>query len=182
MRKEKFAVVKVGNRYFGTLPENDGASFNLDANGPVFLLAITSLSTADVVQFLHGHAEFGLIDEGSIGLWLYRFYFMSGDAPFNVSLYPPGEGFDWSKLDSEGQPLLVQCILVERSNKKVRAMRMISISAKFSRLLRGLCSRQEQKPIDRGHYDAAVSAAFVKYFEFDKEIQAADIWEKAGRL
>lgn len=172
--------LSVGETYPGALPAEDAAVFNLDAHGPLFLLAITRPDEREISAFRRGQVEFGLLEAGPVVLWLYRFgERMDGDAPFHAALNPPDSRFDWGQVDVAGQ-LSVLCLLVDRRTTRVKGIRLVSISRDFTGVLRAVCRRQESEGISRADYDAAVNAAFARWTTLAAERAAARVLEVAG--
>lgn len=177
---KSLTALAVGEPYPGALPDEDAAVFHLDAHGPLFLLALTGPDEREISAFRRGQVEFGLLESGTVLMWLYRFgERMDGDAPFHAALHPPGSRFDWGQVGAIGQ-LAVLCLLVDRRTTRVKGIRMVSVSRDFTLILREVCQRQEAEGISRADYDAAVSAAFAKWPTLAAEREAARVLEVAG--
>lgn len=175
-------TLKLGDPYPGALLAEDSAVFNVDTCGPVFLLAVSRPDNTEIANFSRGRVEFGLIDEGDIVLWLYRFgAYLDGYAPFNAARNPPERRFDWGQMAPFRQ-LAVQCLLVDRDTKIVRGLRPVSVSVAFTNLLRTICERQEAAQISHWQYHTAVNSALARHQKFEDEISAAKIWEIGGVL
>jgi hypothetical protein len=122
------------------------------------LLAFGGLTPRETEDVRCGQADFALFGYQEILFFLYRFGSVGwGDCPYSWHLDP----VELPEAPAGGQHILLPVTLVELPGNIVRALRAISLSPEFSRVLVERIREQAAgAPMDRAAYNAAINAAY----------------------
>ena len=175
-------MLKAGQTYPGTLPNEDAAVFEFSKDGPELRLFFSGIPEDVVRHVKDDDCYLGLLRSGDIAVVPWRINeVMSGDAQFHVYLYPPESRPTPEILTRDGRYGL-HLTLVDRANGKVCVARRLALSPGFSRALTEVVAYQLGNHIDREGYDAQVSEYQTRYADVSQAIKAAPIFEKAEPL
>ncbi len=159
-------LYKVGEPYVAgvaSLPER--GEYNFRAGQHELVLCLPNLTEAEIRDVQKGQAEFALVTYPEVIFFLYRF----GDAvtwsdapycwhrvPVEQRQLPPASG------NPEARALL-QVVLVDAASNRIRALRALTLSPQFTRMLEAAIAVQATNPARPGDYEARIDAVCRLY-------------------
>ncbi len=147
----------VGDRYPGSLPPAETPAYVYLTTGQRLTLFYAGPTAEEIADVRRGDFEFALVEEGEVLFLLYRLGGSPwGDAPFSVHLVPPERR---SAPDGPATNLL-QIVLVNLLNRKIEALRTVSLSRAFAEEMGAALRRQLESPWNQAAYDARLQVVY----------------------
>lgn len=161
-------VIEVGQPFPTALPQQDGALYFYRDRFHALAICITNPRGREVKAVESGEVRFALTPlQGppSLLFLLYTFpaAFPWSDASYHIQLESADLRPTLDSLSDESKRLILSIVLVDRATTLVRALRVVSFSAQFSRALNAIVRQQLNEPFDRDKYDAALAWAYEQH-------------------
>lgn len=171
-------VLEIGKPYPGKIPHENLSLLEFSKAGPELRLFFSAVSDEMIASVLHDECHLGLIRSGDIAVVPWKIGDrLRGDTQFHVFLYPP-ESRPTAEILSKDARYDVQIVLVDRDTGTVRALRTVTLSTWFSKILNEVIAYQLGNHIEREAYDAQVSIYQTHYPTVDDAIRRAEVLEK----
>lgn len=171
-------VLEVGMSFPDAMPNKDESVFEFSKDGPQLRLFFSSIPDAMVDSVLHDDCHLGLIRSGDVAVVPWKIgERLRGDTQFHVFLYPP-EVRPTAEILSKDAHYDMQIVLVDRKTGIVHALRTVSLSPWFSKILNEVIEDQLGSRIEREAYDAQVSIYQAQYPNVDDAIRHAQVFER----
>lgn len=173
---------RVGQRYHlarGTWPE--GAQYNYRQGQHELLLFFKWPTAREIEAVRVRDAEFGVYAHEDLVVLLYQFG--SGvrwsDAPYSWHLVP-AEQRNLPPVPDEEERAFLHVILVDASTGVIRAMRAVTFSPAFTRVLHAAIRDQAARPFDAARYDQALKRLYRQYPTTETLLAAANARTRGG--
>lgn len=143
---------RVGEPYIaGRVGWPERVEYNFRGGGHELRMFLPGLRAREVRAVRQEPAEFGLLVEGDVLLFLYRFgaAIPWGDAPYSwhlVGRHDPSEQILPPEPGSAEQRALLTIILVDADSGIIRALRALTLSPAFTRALHAAIREQAARP------------------------------------
>jgi hypothetical protein len=131
------------------LPQ-EGAEYYCNLTGHHLRLQFRHVTAAEIAFVSEGKGDFGVVDYDGVVYLLYRFgkAIPWNNAPFCYHLVPEEER--WLPPDPKpGEGAWLQIHLVDAATNILEAMRALTFSTEFTRILHRLIREQATRPFDR---------------------------------
>ncbi|GIW55376.1 MAG: hypothetical protein KatS3mg082_1780 [Nitrospiraceae bacterium] len=176
------SILSVGQPYHpnrNRWPE--AAQYNFRSGRHELVLFWPSPSPQEVEGVRVGRADFGLFFEPPVILLLYRFAGACdwSDAPYSIHLVPQEERLAPEAVSPEARALL-SVVLVDADTGLVRALRAITMSPGFTRLLHAAIAQQLAYHWDATAYDQALASIYRRFPESRSLVRACKMVERGG--
>ena len=140
----------------------DGALFQVDANGAMFILQLSRADLIAVEAFRTGAMDFALYEEDGILFLLYRidgiFKDGWGDAPLSLSLVKDDLLPDEESLRDP----TIHLYLIDTNLKILLAQRTASVPEKFAEFIRANVRAQKESPLSALSFQKKVAAIWAE--------------------
>jgi hypothetical protein len=161
-------VIEVGEPYPLNRTPHDGAQYFYRQGFHSLALFITNPRPREMKAVQSGELRFALTPlQGppSLLFLLYTFpaAFPWSDATYHIQLEPPELRPTLDTLSDDTKRLILSIVLIDRATRIVKALRVVSFSAQFSRALNVIVRQQLDEPFDREAYDAALARAYQQH-------------------
>ena len=160
------SVLQVGKPYIvGRENWPEGVEYNYRSGCHELRMFFAESSKEEVRAIRHGECEFGLVVEGPVIFFLYRFgsAVRWSDAPYSWHLVP---GSERTLPEEEGPETraVLQVVLVEAGSGRVLVLRAVSFSPAFTLALHDAIRRQASSPWPGdAAYKAELAGAYGRY-------------------
>ena len=175
--------IEIGQPYVeGKTKLVERGEYRFRAGGHELLLCLRNVTPEEVEAVRSAEAEFALVVFGDVLFFLYRFGFELpwGATPYSWHLMPAGEReLPLPSLNLKSRDQL-QVILVDAATGLVRAIRAVTFSAQFTRMLHLAIHQQALRPWQAESYEADVRAAYRTYPFSHRMLSAAVARTKGG--
>lgn len=172
-------MLKPGQPYPGSLPDGDGAVFELSKAGPELRLFFASTPDELVRTVEQEPVQIGVLRHRDLGIVPWKIGDrLQGDGQFHVHLYPPETRPTDQILDKDDR-YAVQIALVERATRTVRAVRSVVLSHELSVAINEIVAYQLGNHLGHEEYDALVSEYQSEFPDLGTVVAAADRFEQA---
>jgi hypothetical protein len=161
-------LVSVGKVHpgWGTLgPQlsEDMLEYNFRGGAHEIMLALQRPREEEVRAIRNHPVRFALVEKGNLILLLHKFGRLPwGESGFSIHRVPPADR-QLPRLTEEEEHALLTVTLIDRANGRVVALRALTFSAHFTRVLHEAIHRQHALPYDRYSYEAAVRGLHDAY-------------------
>lgn len=147
-----------------SFPHPEAVEYNYHDAGHELRLIWRDPSAREIEAVRRGAARFALYTHRDVVFFLYRFGEMPwSDAPFSWHLVPEGRRRVPERAGPETRALL-QVQLIESRSGTVLALRTLTLSPEFTRLLHAAIRRQSEAPWPgRASYDAQLHEAYRRF-------------------
>jgi hypothetical protein len=175
-------LLRVGERFPGSMPDTDSSVFEFPKYGPELRLFFADVPD-DLVRCVEREdVHIGVLRHGDLGIVPWKIGDqLQGDAQFHIFLYLP-EMRPIDEILSSQHRYVVQITLVDRSSGKVRALRRVLLSNELSIQFNEIVAYQLGNHIGREDYDAQVSVYQNQFPDLETVVAAAAKFEKAEDL
>ncbi len=159
--------IQVGDRLQEYVGIPDGAHYNFNAAGHVLTVAMRTPDAAEIVAFEGGRVDLGLMVRTEAVFFTARFRHGDTsywhDATYSVHRVPREErgSPDVDLPPGQGHPLVM--ILVDSATGEVVAVRIITMTHRFSLALAKAIAQQIASPGEGRHHDRIVDETFHRY-------------------
>lgn len=171
-------VLETGKPFPGTIPSENVSLLEFSKSGPELRLFFSAVSDEMVSSVLHDDCHLGLIRAEDVAVVPWKIgEHLRGDTQFHVFLYPP-ETRPTAEIIGKGARYEVQIVLVDRDTGLVRALRRVSLSPWFSKILNEVIAYQLGNHIGREEYDAQVSTYQAQHPSVEDALRSAEVFEK----
>lgn len=172
----------VGKLYIpGRTSWPEGGEYNYRGSQHELRLFFRRPSAAEVDAVRQGPAEFGLVAEPwvpgcEVLVLLYRFGGDAGwsDAPYSWHLVPPDQRTRPEPEATAETRALLHVLLVDADTGLVQALRVLTLSPDFTRLLHAAIRAQALRPWRVTRYDARLAALYQRYPTSEALLERAD--------
>lgn len=161
----------------------EGAEYNCRKGQHELRLCFARPSDVEVAAVGRGESEFGLLVQGEVFFFLYKFGsgadFPWSDAPFQLHLLPAAERVVPPVELPPEKCAALTVILIDAATGIIQALRYVALGHDFSVALHRAIAAQAAAPFDPRTLDAAIAAAYGRY-EHSEEMAAQAIRTKGG--
>lgn len=180
--------LQVGQPYLqGRTSWPECSQFNVRAGHVELVLFLARPSADETLAARTGEAEFALVVEGDLLVWLYRFGrgktgIPWSDAPYSWHLVPTDQQQLPPPFETPQSRWLLQVHLVDASNGLLRGLRAVTLSPALSRELRAAVQAQAARPWPgQEAYDRQLAHLYQRYPTTEALLAAATIRERGGQ-
>jgi hypothetical protein len=158
------------------------ARYNFLGEQHGLLLCLSQLNNSDVDAVREGEAEFALVVSRGVIFFLYHFgaAIPWSDAPYSWHLVPEAQR-ELPEMPATAETrALLSVVLVDADLNIVRALRTVTLSPEFTRMLHAVIRAQAARPWSAPAYDNALSAAYTRWKTSEAMLAAAIARTKGG--
>lgn len=154
-------VYKVGQTVESLAGGREGMRFDMADDGGTLLVCFHRPTSTEIESVRRGQIRFKLLDKSGIILLFVKFE----DMPWMEAPYHVGLSKNLTELQSieEGQGYACHIVLVDISNGRIEALRLIGLGTKFSRWLKSSIEQQQQEIFNIEAYSKKLSRIFRTY-------------------
>ncbi|TEB13337.1 hypothetical protein [Pelotomaculum propionicicum] len=164
----KYEVGKLFAEEITSYPET--VKFDFTQSGPVLLVFFAGPTPKEIESVKSGRFEAGFYAKDDVIFFLARFAGLNWmDAPYTAHLSEPFEFLEMG----EGQGFGLHIFLVDARTGIIKAMRLIGLSAGFSRKLKTAIEDQKKRPFNKDVYDHQIKFVFSNFTTMEL-VQRAD--------